>query len=446
MKISGTFSNRLHRDTSSSSQSMQKSFNSSYTSRNDQSASTRLRQYSGTDLQKLRAASHRLHKLRDKLYRSRLKLKELRNELRDERGNVNDLEANLMTTLRQMRHVGVSKIPAFETSYQELEERRDAFGSLQYDYDQAEEEHENVEAQLEQQEDVMQQILSKITAQVDDTAVEIPSISTSPLSAIFPDLENTENLSCGLEEERYQSRLGDARIVRERLQEISFEMEDRKRRRATVARVQIADLDDTESMREMKLAYLTTEAELESIEKDLETLSRDKRCDDHHPRRTGCPNASRIISPRHTKSDIGNAHDFHHLNNIQSKINQKRSHSRWIPSRHRDVASTPSNQSLQDTSWAHFVLRKSDEVDITSYSDSGEASGSLGLLQYMSVHPSLSSTALKAVHNFSLQFSHSEIPLKAQSEMSWSEYDRRTDDLSLEDDASNRLHLSLSSN
>ncbi|MCJ1237386.1 hypothetical protein MMC14_005371 [Varicellaria rhodocarpa] len=446
MRISGSFSNHLHRETSSSSQSMQKSFDSSYISRYDQSASTRLRRDSGTDLQKLRAASHRLHKLRDKLYRSRLKLKELRNELRDERGNVNDLEAKLMTTLRQMRHVGVSKISAFETSYQELEERRDEFGSLQYDYDQAEEEHEITEAQLEQQEDVMQRILSKITAQVDDTTLEIPSISTSPLSPVFPNLENVENLSCGLEEERYQSRLGDARIVRERLQEMSFEMENRTRRRAMVARVQTADLGDTESMREMKLAYMTTEAELESIEKDLETLSKDKRSDDHHPQCAGFPKASRVISPRHAKSDIANAHDFHHLSNIHSKINQQRSHSRSIPSRHRNIAITPSNQSLQDTSWAHFVLRKSDEVDITSYSDSGEAGGSLGLLQYMSVHPSLSSTALRAVHNFSLQFSTPDVPPKAQSEMSWSEYDRRTPDLSLEDDASSMLHVSLSLN
>ena len=439
MRRNGSLSNRYHEEISSSSHSLRKSFNSSYTSRYEQSESLKLRQHSDAELQRLRTASHRLHKLRDKLYRSRLKLKELRNELRDERENINELEAKLMTALRQMRYVADFKIPTFETFYQELEERRDVFGSLQYDYDQAEEEHETIEAQLEQQEDVLQQILSRITAQVDDNDTDIPSVSTSPLSETFPSLQNTQNPSSWHEEELYQSRLGDARIVRERLQEISFEMEEIIRRRAAVAMVQTTDVSDTESMIEVKLAFSKTEAELKFIENDIEALARDKKPDIYDPQPADFYTTSSARSPGHAKSDIASAQSSPYLSKLHSKILQLRLQDRWIPPRHQDAlrpGSTPLNQSLYDIrssgeiSWAHFLLRRSDELDITSYSDSGEAIR----YQLMSIHPSPSSKALRAVCNYHLQFPTGDVPPKAQSEISWSEYDRR---LCLEDDNCN---------
>lgn len=112
------------------------------------------------DIQKrdLKRARKRAAFLRDALFGRRLWLKEKRNAVQEERTNVAEMEADLMNFLRQsLTESKLSEPSLARTIYIELdsktaalETKRDGLGALQYDYDQAEIDHNVKEAELDE--------------------------------------------------------------------------------------------------------------------------------------------------------------------------------------------------------------------------------------------------------------------------------------------------------
>ena len=112
------------------------------------------------DWRGLKRARKRVTHLRDGLFRQRLWLKEKRNLLQEERSNVAETEADLTSFIRQNFSERIPSEPSLAQSlYAELESKRaaleakrDELGALQYDYDQAELDHNLKESELDEEE------------------------------------------------------------------------------------------------------------------------------------------------------------------------------------------------------------------------------------------------------------------------------------------------------
>ena len=108
----------------------------------------------------LRKARKRIAFLRDRLYRQRLVLKEKRNELRQELDELAALDSKFMGLIRQFLENGIPPDPdQARILYSELESKRDELGSLQYDYDIAEADHDVAETNFEEEDGRLQTLL-----------------------------------------------------------------------------------------------------------------------------------------------------------------------------------------------------------------------------------------------------------------------------------------------
>ena len=174
------------------------------------------------DLEELRKELKHFLKQRDKLYGRRLQLREKRNELRQERSLQIALDAKFIKSVREIlqRSGGI-----LEEIYTQLDSQRDVIGELQYDYDQAEDEHDAAENQLEKKEDNLIKLLQQLTHQ--DSDDDQRSLSTSWNAGPQPDQSQESNTydEGQMRFMEYQSRIGDARIMEERLQDLRYERE-----------------------------------------------------------------------------------------------------------------------------------------------------------------------------------------------------------------------------
>ena len=108
----------------------------------------------------LEKVQKRITSLRDSLYRRRLFLKEKRHELRQELDELAALDSKFMGLIRQFLENGIPPDPnQAQVLYSELESKRDELGSLQYDYDIAEADHDVVEANLEEEDGKLQNLI-----------------------------------------------------------------------------------------------------------------------------------------------------------------------------------------------------------------------------------------------------------------------------------------------
>lgn len=138
------------------------------------------------ELQELKKARKTVALHRDELFRRRLWLKERRNALQEERTNVAEIEADLMTSIRQQFNESVLSEPSLARSlYAELESKRaaleakrDELGALQYDYDQAEIDHNLKETELDEEEQHFESLLSEVLG-LSDSSEGDPSDNSS---------------------------------------------------------------------------------------------------------------------------------------------------------------------------------------------------------------------------------------------------------------------------
>ena len=247
---------------------------SSITSKDNQAATKLSELGESVQLRRLRYIAPKVIDLRDKLFRSRLRLREKRVELREEREIVGRLDSRLMSSLRKYWHQGfLFEQSAFEKIFTELEVKRDEVGALQYEYDQAEDEHEMIEVDLEKEERLLSLSYNPAIDREDHEELDTDSVSIQTTKSLDqPSYPSESSLSEALHA-RYQSRLGDARIISERIQDRYIDLDKRENR---VAGVIGSDhrLKDTASLRESKLAITEAEDELRIIEIDLDDIKK----------------------------------------------------------------------------------------------------------------------------------------------------------------------------
>lgn len=228
------------------------------------------------DRLKLQRALKKVADLRDGLYGKRLKLKERRNELRQELSILSEADAKFMKAVRQYcsrNHVLEDDFE--ENHYTDMEKQRDVVGSLQYDYDQEEGEHDVAENELVVEEDKLSIMVSKFLDQGNDQDDQ-EALRSNPSSGrhlllqetIYPPKTDKE---AAIEE--YQSRQGDARIMQERLADL--QVEEAVRRSFAQKRENIGwgfVESEGDFAEEFKDQYFEIADELEIIQADVKRL------------------------------------------------------------------------------------------------------------------------------------------------------------------------------
>lgn len=181
------------------------------------------------DRLKLKRLLKKVADLRDGLYGKRLKLKERRNELRQELSILSEADAKFMKAVRQYcsrNHVLEGDFE--EKYYTDMEQQRDVVGSLQYDYDQEEEEHDVAENELVVEEEELSIMVSKFLDQGNDEEALRSNSSSGrhllPQEPTYPPPKTDKEAAI----EEYQSRQGDARIMQERLADLLAEQDLRR--------------------------------------------------------------------------------------------------------------------------------------------------------------------------------------------------------------------------
>ena len=218
------------------------------------------------DFEELRRQIKKFSTLCEKLYGRRLQLKEKRNELRQERNSQMASDAKFMRIIRENRQ---EPKQSFEEIYTQLELQRDVVGELQYDYDQAEDEHDVAENQLDKEGESLTKLLQKFLGKDQDD--DESSLSTSweggPEPDRLPEANKYDEAQIRLME--YQSRIGDARIMQERLQEL---ISERERRLSFARKRGNHQMNNNDLDKDFSEQFDATSNELDSINADVQRL------------------------------------------------------------------------------------------------------------------------------------------------------------------------------
>ena len=176
---------------------------------------------------RLRIAQRRVAELREKVVSNRLRLKEKRNELREERTRASDLDARFIRAIRQSwEHDQTVDKESLVGLYQEVQAARDLLGPMEDDYNQEEDSNDAAEFQLNDQEKRFYRLYHAIVSSGGASTEDGRSVSSSlsSLNSLNGGLApNRKAREPGLEE--YESRVGDANIVKERLENLRRERE-----------------------------------------------------------------------------------------------------------------------------------------------------------------------------------------------------------------------------
>lgn len=228
------------------------------------------------DRLKLKRALKKVADLRDGLYGKRLKLKERRNELRQELSILSEADAKFMKAVRQYCSRNQVWEDDFEEKYYtDMEQQRDVVGSLQYDYDQEEDEHDVAENELVVEEEKLSIMVSKFLDQGNDEEALLSNPSSErhllPQETIY--LPKTAK-EAAIEE--YHSRQGDARILQERLADLLAEEDVRRsfaKKRENVGWGLVESEGDF--IEEFNVQFREIESELGIIQADVKRLKDD---------------------------------------------------------------------------------------------------------------------------------------------------------------------------
>lgn len=328
------------------------------------------------DHKELKKALRKQSRLRGILYGRRLQLKEKRTELRQERVLLADADGSFMKSVRRVPEQDQFE---FEDGHRlQLEQQRDLVGSLEYEYDQAEDEYDIAENDLHNEEGKLNVLLSKSLNEHSDTGDEH---TTEPSSDNH--LQPEEPRYCNEDDEartrlvEYQSRVGDARILEERLQDLWLEQEERnsfaKRRENLGVEMAGSDEDFNEYFNYRRSEIF---GELGIIHADIERLKdaliqaghvfpmtnptdRPPEVLPYQDHSQSRPASSPVARQRPLSESI--------LQTLQKNFATTRAHiSRWILktfgsspiecARHKDILRQLGDESLDDEEWARLVL------------------------------------------------------------------------------------------
>lgn len=220
----------------------------------------------------LKRALKRVVQLGNKLYGRRLELKEKRNGLHHAHEVLAELESRFVKTLHQLREDPKERFD--ESICNQIIAQRDVIGSFQYDYDQAEDEYDIHENHFEQEGKTLLNLLSRLRNQnndgedveesMSDSSSDIHPFRIAPESSGPTDAKMTRLLE-------YESRIGDARIVQEQLEDLRFEQGRRlsiskKREKFGIGR------NASETSETFELRYAEAAKELSIINEDVQRL------------------------------------------------------------------------------------------------------------------------------------------------------------------------------
>ena len=328
------------------------------------------------DHKELKKALRKQSRLRGILYGKRLQLKEKRNELRQERVLLADVDGSFMKSVRRFPEQDRFE---FEDGHRlQLEQQRDLVGSLEYEYDQAEDEYDIAEDDLLNEERKLNVLLSNSLNEQSDTGDEHTTEPSSDnhLQSEEPRYSNEDD-EARTRLVEYQSRVGDARILEERLQDLWLEQEERnsfaKRRENFGVEMAGSDEDFKEYFNYRRSEIV---GELGVIHADIERLKdaliqagpvfpmtnpTDRPPEvlpyQAHPRPR--PASSPVARQRPLSESI--------LQTLQKNLATTRAHiSRWILktfgsspiecARHKYILRELGDESLDDKEWARLVL------------------------------------------------------------------------------------------
>ena len=238
--------------------------------------------YKKPDPKFLKRELRRQAKLRDELYGKRLQLKERRNELRYEKGLLIDIDNKFMKNVRQSREMSNRVL---EADRAELDAQRDRIGSLQYEYDQIESEYDAAEYSLSEEEEKFGKLIGELFPQYDEVK-EDDDLSIYSHSQAEPDdlpesiRQSNDGNEARIRVTEYQSRVGDARIVDERLQDLVYEhtrrLSFKKKRQALNIAENHSETDSEEHFEEDYAKFVD---ELTAINADIQRLADNMRND-----------------------------------------------------------------------------------------------------------------------------------------------------------------------
>ncbi|MCJ1315299.1 hypothetical protein MMC15_000616 [Xylographa vitiligo] len=241
-----------------------------------------------TGQRKSRTPQKKATELRLAAFQGRLRLREKRNELREERSVLAEVDARFVSFIRdaeaqdkQVERLGLEKI------YQELLLTRDNYGSLQYEYDQAEDEFEALEAELDEAELLFDEAQESLPGTSDDGIVMRSFAGPAFLSSRASLSSRNGELGEGIIE-RYQSRVGDANIARERLEDIWYDARVKKieavhNEKPRLSRDLIGPTSSISnegayhSVQDLKAAYLAAFKDFQNIREDVVNMCNEAR-------------------------------------------------------------------------------------------------------------------------------------------------------------------------
>ena len=339
------------------------------------------------DHKALKEVLRKVSNLRERLYGMRLQLKEKRNELRQKRLSLGETDATLMKYVRHFQEPSNFRKFAFdERLYTELELQRDVVGSLQYDYDQAEDEYDMAEIELENEEVKLKLMFSDLVGKESD--YEDHSMSASLGGHERPEeiMPPNEDDEAELRIAEFQSRVGDARIMQERLQDLLSEKWERRGNVKKMAAFNLKPaMSDREFSEDFDYQYSKIVTELKIIEADVEQLKtglieagywmpemRPRNRPEEGLTTESHPQKSYDLSPAVGQRPVSDGV----LNDLQNNFAAARARiSRWLlitfgsspveHARHKEIIRALGDRSMDDKEWARLVFEywKKDEFD-----------------------------------------------------------------------------------
>ena len=220
----------------------------------------------------LRTARRRVVRLANKLYGRRLELKEKRNELHHEHKVLAEIESRFIKCVQQFREDPEERFD--DSIYNQIESQRDVIGSLQYEYDQAEDLYDIYENRFEQEGKTLLNLLSRLRRLEGIGGDEEESTSDSSSDSHPFQIEPESPGPIDTQKARlleYESRIGDARIVQEQLQDLRYEQGRRlsiSKRREKFGMGRNA----SETSEDLEIRYAEVAKELSIINRDVQRL------------------------------------------------------------------------------------------------------------------------------------------------------------------------------
>ena len=153
--------------------------------------------------------------LRESLFRQRLSLKEKRKEIREERLYLDGLENELLGFISRYLNLGEAlEQSLIQDLHTEILSKKDEIGSLEYEYDQAEEDYDAAEAGLVEHEDIENEDFDHYDVANQSSDVEIEDSASDQLHLHSNNLEklhrqhSTQPLSASQNVQRHRSASG----------------------------------------------------------------------------------------------------------------------------------------------------------------------------------------------------------------------------------------------